>query len=215
MKGLSNFVPWFFCSARLPCTHAHVAGPQRRQRERLHDGVVRGGVEGRKHGGRGAVTVRAAATDRRRRVCRREQARAGLLHAGRMLRLLQGDVGSGKTVVSLLAMLGAVEAGLQAALMAPTELLVRQHLASLEPYAKAAGARLGCLTGREKGAGRDAILAKLAAGEIVVLDVEGFPLRRRWFAVHRRSKHLTNAAQGFLDFLKEENRTDPLAKVFG
>jgi len=60
-----------------------------------------------------------------------------------------------------------------------------------------------------------ALHLELAAGEIVVLDVEGFPLRRRWFAVHRRSKHLTNAAQGFLDFLKEENRTDPLAKVFG
>jgi ATP-dependent DNA helicase RecG len=67
----------------------------------------------------------------------------------RMLRLLQGDVGSGKTIVALLAMLGAVEAGLQAALMAPTELLVRQHLASLEPYAQAAGVRLACLTGRE------------------------------------------------------------------
>jgi ATP-dependent DNA helicase RecG len=87
----------------------------------------------------------------------------------RMLRLLQGDVGSGKTVVALLAMLGAVEAGLQAALMAPTELLVRQHLASLEPYAAAAGVRLACLTGREKGAGRDATLAKLAAGEIDIL----------------------------------------------
>ncbi len=87
----------------------------------------------------------------------------------RMLRLLQGDVGSGKTIVALLAMLGAVEAGLQAALMAPTELLVRQHLASLEPYARAADVRLGCLTGREKGAGRDATLAKLAAGEIDIL----------------------------------------------
>jgi ATP-dependent DNA helicase RecG len=87
----------------------------------------------------------------------------------RMLRLLQGDVGSGKTIVALLAMLGAVEAGLQAALMAPTELLVRQHLASLEPYAKAAGVRLGCLTGREKGAGRAETLAKLAAGEIDIL----------------------------------------------
>jgi len=87
----------------------------------------------------------------------------------RMLRLLQGDVGSGKTVVALLAMLGAVEAGLQSALMAPTELLVRQHLASLEPYARAAGVRLGCLTGREKGAGRDATLARLAAGEIDIL----------------------------------------------
>ena len=87
----------------------------------------------------------------------------------RMLRLLQGDVGSGKTIVALLAMLGAVEAGLQAALMAPTELLVRQHLNSLEPYAKAAGVRLGCLTGREKGAGRETTLAKLAAGEIDIL----------------------------------------------
>ena len=87
----------------------------------------------------------------------------------RMLRLLQGDVGSGKTIVALLAMLGAVESGLQAALMAPAELLVRQHLASLEPYAQAAGVRLACLTGREKGPGREAILAKLAAGEIDIL----------------------------------------------
>ena len=87
----------------------------------------------------------------------------------RMLRLLQGDVGSGKTIVALLAMLGAVEAGLQAALMAPTELLVRQHLASLEPYARAAGVRLACLTGREKGAGREVTLQKLAAGEIDIL----------------------------------------------
>ncbi|HWA68230.1 MAG TPA: ATP-dependent DNA helicase RecG [Rhizomicrobium sp.] len=87
----------------------------------------------------------------------------------RMLRLLQGDVGSGKTIVALLAMLGAVESGMQAALMAPTELLVRQHLASLEPYARAAGVRLACLTGREKGAGREATLARLAAGEIDIL----------------------------------------------
>jgi ATP-dependent DNA helicase RecG len=87
----------------------------------------------------------------------------------RMLRLLQGDVGSGKTIVALLAMLGAVEAGLQAAMMAPTELLVRQHFASLEPFAKAAGVRLGCLTGREKGAGRGETLARLAAGEIDIL----------------------------------------------
>ena len=87
----------------------------------------------------------------------------------RMLRLLQGDVGSGKTIVALLAMLRAVEAGMQAALMAPTELLVRQHLASLEPYAKAAGVTLACLTGREKGAGRAETLARLAAGEIDIL----------------------------------------------
>src|SRR3954468_2846938 len=87
----------------------------------------------------------------------------------RLLRLLQGDVGSGKTIVALLAMLRAVEAGLQATLMAPTELLVRQHLASLEPYAQAAGVRLACLTGREKGPGRETTLAKLAAGEIDIL----------------------------------------------
>src|SRR5438067_8770678 len=87
----------------------------------------------------------------------------------RMLRLLQGDVGSGKTIVALLAMLKAVEAGMQAALMAPTELLVRQHLASLEPYAAAAGVRLACLTGREKGAGRAETLARLAAGDIDIL----------------------------------------------
>jgi ATP-dependent DNA helicase RecG len=87
----------------------------------------------------------------------------------RMLRLLQGDVGSGKTIVALLAMLRCVEAGMQAALMAPTELLVRQHLASLEPYAAAAGVRLACLTGREKGAGRAETLARLAAGEIDIL----------------------------------------------
>jgi ATP-dependent DNA helicase RecG len=87
----------------------------------------------------------------------------------RMLRLLQGDVGSGKTIVAMLAMLDAVEAGLQAALMAPTELLVRQHLASLEPYAEAAGVRLVCLTGREKGTARETTLAQLAAGEIDIL----------------------------------------------
>ena len=87
----------------------------------------------------------------------------------RMLRLLQGDVGSGKTIVALLALLGAVEAGTQGALMAPTELLVRQHLASLTPYAEAAGVRLAALTGRERGPQRMDTLAKLAAGEIDIL----------------------------------------------
>jgi ATP-dependent DNA helicase RecG len=87
----------------------------------------------------------------------------------RMLRLLQGDVGSGKTIVALLALLGAVEAGFQGALMAPTELLVRQHLASLTPYAQAAEVRLAALTGRERGPQRTETLAKLAAGEIDIL----------------------------------------------
>jgi ATP-dependent DNA helicase RecG len=87
----------------------------------------------------------------------------------RMLRLLQGDVGAGKTAVALLAMLGAVEAKLQAALMAPTELLVRQHFAGLEPYARAAGVEIAALTGREKGPAREAVLARLAAGQIDIL----------------------------------------------
>ncbi len=83
----------------------------------------------------------------------------------RMLRLLQGDVGSGKTVVALLAMLSAVEAGGQAALMAPTEVLARQHYQTLQPLAAAAGVGLEVLTGRDKGKSRNAILARLANGE--------------------------------------------------
>ncbi|WP_413203679.1 ATP-dependent DNA helicase RecG [Rhodospirillum sp. A1_3_36] len=87
----------------------------------------------------------------------------------RMLRLLQGDVGSGKTVVALLAVLNAVEIGAQAAIMAPTEILARQHLETLTPLCTAAGVRLGLLTGRDKGKPRAAILAALAAGEIDLL----------------------------------------------
>jgi len=83
----------------------------------------------------------------------------------RMLRLLQGDVGSGKTVVALLGLLNAVEAGSQAALMAPTEILARQHMATIEPLAQAAGIAAVLLTGREKGKTREAVLAGLASGE--------------------------------------------------
>jgi ATP-dependent DNA helicase RecG len=87
----------------------------------------------------------------------------------RMLRLLQGDVGSGKTVVALLAMARAAEAGRQSALMAPTELLARQHHRTIEPLAKAAGLQADILTGREKGRERAALLALLAAGRIDIL----------------------------------------------
>ena len=87
----------------------------------------------------------------------------------RMLRLLQGDVGSGKTVVALLAMAIAVEAGAQAALMAPTEVLARQHADTIAPLADAAGLRLGLLTGREKGGARAELLARLGRGEIDIL----------------------------------------------
>jgi len=94
---------------------------------------------------------------------------ANLASPSRMLRLLQGDVGSGKTVVALLAMLTVVEAGSQAALMAPTEILARQHMATIQPLAEAAGVRVALLTGRDKGKARDAILTALAAGEIDLL----------------------------------------------
>lgn len=89
---------------------------------------------------------------------------ADLATETRMLRLLQGDVGSGKTVVALLAMLTAIEAGHQAALMAPTEILARQHYETIAPLAEAAGVELLVLTGRDKGKGRAAALARLADG---------------------------------------------------
>ena len=84
----------------------------------------------------------------------------------RMLRLLQGDVGSGKTVVALLAAAAVTEVGKQAALMAPTEILARQHIKTITPLAERAGVRVEILTGREKGKERRDILARVAAGEI-------------------------------------------------
>lgn len=83
----------------------------------------------------------------------------------RMLRLLQGDVGSGKTVVALLALATAIESGAQGALMVPTEILARQHHATLSKLCDTAGITVTLLTGREKGKLRDDILARIAAGE--------------------------------------------------
>ncbi len=87
----------------------------------------------------------------------------------RMLRLLQGDVGSGKTVVALLAMLAAIEAGGQAALMAPTEVLARQHEKTLSPLARSAGVGLVLLTGRDKGKPREEKLADIASGKAAIV----------------------------------------------
>jgi ATP-dependent DNA helicase RecG len=90
---------------------------------------------------------------------------ADLAAPARMLRLLQGDVGSGKTLVALMAMLSAIEAGAQAALMAPTEILARQHAATLSGLLAAVGLEPVLLTGRERGARRARLLKGLASGE--------------------------------------------------
>ncbi|MEM9733244.1 MAG: ATP-dependent DNA helicase RecG [Pseudomonadota bacterium] len=87
----------------------------------------------------------------------------------RMLRMLQGDVGSGKTVVALMACAAAIEAGGQAALMAPTEILARQHHATIQPLAEAANMCTVVLTGREKGRQREEIYAGLENGSIDLL----------------------------------------------
>ena len=126
----------------------------------------------------------------------------------RMLRLLQGDVGSGKTVVALMAMLSAVEAGGQAVLMAPTEILARQHHATLSTMAEAAGLQPLLLTGRERGKNRESLLEKLNSGAARLAvgthalfqdDVDYKDLRvavideQHRFGVHQR---LTLAAKG-------------------
>ena len=94
---------------------------------------------------------------------------ADLASPHRMLRLLQGDVGSGKTIVALLSMAVVVEAGAQAALMAPTEILARQHFQSIRPLADAASLRVALLTGRERGQERIDALEKLKHGTIDII----------------------------------------------
>ncbi|WP_338245237.1 ATP-dependent DNA helicase RecG [Aurantiacibacter hainanensis] len=86
-----------------------------------------------------------------------------------MLRLLQGDVGAGKTVVALEAMLVAVEAGAQAAMLAPTELLARQHFDTLRAMARPTGVEIALLTGRDKGKARESILMGLLDGGIDIV----------------------------------------------
>ncbi|MDH5822904.1 ATP-dependent DNA helicase RecG [Luteimonas sp. RD2P54] len=98
-----------------------------------------------------------------------EQVRDDLGRPVPMLRLVQGDVGSGKTVVAALAALLAVEAGAQVALMAPTELLAEQHLVNFRAWLEPLGVRVGWLAGKVGGRARTRTLAQIAAGEVQVV----------------------------------------------
>jgi len=98
-----------------------------------------------------------------------EEIRGDMAQPAPMLRLLQGDVGSGKTWVALMAMLTAIEAGAQAALLAPTEILARQHHSTLLKQVDSIGVRVAILTGREKGRARESVLMGLADGSIDIL----------------------------------------------
>ena len=92
-----------------------------------------------------------------------------LAQSSPMLRLLQGDVGSGKTLVALMALLSAVEAGYQGAFLAPTEILARQHFEGLQKLLTGLPVNLGILTGRDKGKLRESTLMGLADGSIDIL----------------------------------------------
>ncbi len=120
----------------------------------------------------------------------------------RMLRLLQGDVGSGKTIVAFLCMLDAIESGHQVALMTPTEILARQHYNTIESYTSHLKLNTTLLTGRDKGIARDKLLTNLKSGKINILigthalfqeDVEFNDLafavidEQHRFGVHQRS----------------------------
>ena len=94
---------------------------------------------------------------------------ADMAKSVRMNRLLQGDVGSGKTLVAFFSILISVESGGQGVLMAPTEILARQHHESLRPLANDAGVSIAILTGRDKGADRAQKLEALASGETNIL----------------------------------------------
>jgi ATP-dependent DNA helicase RecG len=128
---------------------------------------------GRAHVGEGALagTIEAALpfslTGAQGRAV--EEIRGDLRAEKRMIRMLQGDVGSGKTVVALLAMADVVEAGAQAAMMAPTEVLARQHFERMAPLAGKAGLRMALMTGRDRAAARRETLAALASGAIDIV----------------------------------------------
>jgi len=128
----------------------------------------------------------------------------------RMLRLLQGDVGAGKTIIALIIMLQIVESGSQAALMAPTEILARQHFETLKTLLKPVGVSIDILLGKSRGKQRKETLEKLANGEISIIvgthalfqkDVVFYDLalavmdEQHRFGVEQRLK-LTNKGKG-------------------
>ena len=98
-----------------------------------------------------------------------KEIRADMREGSRMHRLLQGDVGSGKTAVAFLSMIHAIGSGCQAAIMAPTEILARQHQKTLTPLAEKLGLGIATLTGRDKGKARKEILERIASGEANII----------------------------------------------
>lgn len=140
---------------------------------------------------------------------------ADMASQNRMIRLLQGDVGAGKTVVALLALAAAVESGTQGALMVPTEILARQHFVGLSKLIEGTGIKLAILTGREKGKLREETLASLVSGAINILIgthalfQDGVAFHDLGLAVvdeqHRFGVHQRLALQG-----KSEGNTDLL-----
>jgi ATP-dependent DNA helicase RecG len=128
---------------------------------------------GRSNVGDGELRERARATLPYRLTGAQERVLAEIVHDmadhHRMLRLLQGDVGSGKTIVALLAMLAAVETGRQGVLMAPTEILARQHYATINPICERIGVAVALLTGRDKGKPRARTLDALSDGRVNIL----------------------------------------------
>ena len=138
---------------------------QKRARLRQRRGVVLRADEGVRDAARRALPF--SLTRAQKRALRQISADLASGHA--MARLLQGDVGSGKTVVAGLALLLAARNGFQGALMAPTEILAEQHAAGLAAWLEKAGIRLGLLTGRVRGRPRRALLEALARGDIDLL----------------------------------------------
>ncbi len=145
-------------------THQLALRRLRRQRQRLEAPVLAGGGDLR---ARLLAALPFGLTGAQRRVL--EEIAADLARPRPMLRLLQGDVGSGKTVVAALAALQAVESGRQAALMAPTEMLSEQHRRNLAAWLDPLGLVPAWLTGRHKGREREELLARIASGEARVV----------------------------------------------